>query len=142
MTAFDWTFYYAMEAIQWLDPVVCVLGLGIAVLAFLRSRKRGYLMVALYFWLAVFSLTPLNRAWRAHHTPDLSVQTREKINEAVKQATDRVLEQEGHPAPASERVNFPLGQIVLVFGLWLVARREPRREVTQLISPEILSGKP
>ena len=110
------------------NPLVQIIGLGIAVWAFLRSRKRGYLVVAIYFTLAVFSLLvlpPINRVIRAHHPPDVSEQTEQKINAAEEEAGNKVLADEGHPVLiAKQNVRFPFGSVILVFGSWLVARRE------------------
>lgn len=62
----------------------------------------------------------------ARSAPDLSEQSQQKINAAVQQAIDRVLEEEGqHYAPPKKRkVHFPFGPIVLVVGLWLIAKRD------------------
>ena len=72
----------------------------------------------------------INRAFRAHRAPTLSEQTQRKIEEAQRQAIERVLEQEGHPPPTPVRrtIYFPFGPIVLVVGLWLVAKGEPRKQ--------------
>jgi hypothetical protein len=127
----SWMFRFFIETVEWLNPIVYILGLGIAVWAFLRSHKRGYLLVAFYFALSVFSLLAMpsiNRAIRAHRPPDVSAQTQQKIDAAVKQAVDQVLAQEGHPVVvAKKNIWYPFGPIVLVAGLWLVARREPHR---------------
>ena len=109
-----------------------LIGLSIAVWAFLRCRKRGYIVIASFFALLLFSLFAMpfiNRAIRNRRPPDISEQTQRKIDEAVQQAIDRVLEQEGHPIMvAKSTLHFPLDVIVLVAGLWLIARREPRAD--------------
>lgn len=132
MTTGDWVFYYAMEAVKWLEPLLYVTGLVIAVSTFRRCRKRGYIVLAFYFVLCIFSVLAMpriNRAIRARRAPDLSRETQKKIDVAVQQAIDRVLEEEGHPAiHATGRISFPFGPLVLVTGLWLLARREPRKE--------------
>jgi hypothetical protein len=127
-------FRFFIEAIEWLNPIVFIFGSGIAVWAFLRSHKRGYLVVAFYcilFALSVFSLLAMpsiNRAIHANRPPDISTQTQQKIDAAVKEAVDQVLMQEGHPVVAAKQtIRFPFGPMVLVFGLWLVSRREPHQ---------------
>jgi hypothetical protein len=126
----SWIFPLLFEAVKWLYPLVLILGLGIAVCAFSRCRKRGYLVVAFYFALCIFNLLAMpsiNRAIQAHRKPNISEQTEKKIDEAIKEATDRVLKQEGYTfVPVKKTVNFSLGSIILVVGLWLVARREPQ----------------
>jgi hypothetical protein len=129
MTIGDSIFYYA---VPWLNPAVHIVGFGVALCAFLRCRKWGYLVVAAYFALVVFSLLAMpsiNRAIRAHYPPDVSEQTQQKIDAAVQDAIHKVLLEEGHPEgiPQKHTVRFPFGPILLVVGLWLVARREPHR---------------
>jgi len=133
--------YYLYRAIHWLSPIIHAIGLAIAIRAFLRCRKRGYLVVAAYFALCVFAIVampPINRALAARRAPDISTQTREKIDQAVNEAVDRVLAEAGHPAVAAEmNINFPFGPIVLVLGLWLIARREEITEPkVRQVSPE------
>ena len=83
------------------------------------------------FALSVFSLLAMpsiNRAIHANRPPDISTQTQQKIDAAVKEAVDQVLMQEGHPVVAAKQtIRFPFGPMVLVFGLWLVSRREPHQ---------------
>jgi hypothetical protein len=123
-------FLFFMKAVEWLNPMIYALGLGLAVWAFLRCRKCGYFVLALYFAIVLFSLLAMpsiNRAIRARRAPDISEQTQKKIDAAVQQSIDRVLEEEGHPIMAAKKtIHFPFGPIVLVVGLWLVARHEIR----------------
>jgi hypothetical protein len=129
MTINDSIICYSTRVIDWLNPAVYILGLCIAVWAFIRCRKRGYLVVAFYFALVVFQLftwPAMSRAIRAHRAPDISSQTQEKINAAIQNAIHKILVEEGHPEgiPMPHTVICPFGPILLVVGLWLVARRE------------------
>ena len=122
-------FYYAIKTIEWLNPLVFFVGLCISVWAFRRSHKRGYLVLAFYFGLVVSSLVVwprINRAIHARKPPDISEQTQQKIDASVQEAVHKVLVEEGHPegVPAKRTMHFPFGPILLVIGLWLVARRE------------------
>lgn len=130
----SWIFSFLFEAIKWLYPIVLILGLVIAVSAFSRCRKRGYLVIALYFALCVFSqfaMPSINREIQAHRKPDISEQTQQKIDAAVKQAVDKVYAEEGHPVMlAKKTVYFPFGPIILAAGLWLIARREPQNSTS------------
>lgn len=124
--------YYAAKAVDWLNPAVNLVGVCIGVWAFIRSRKCGYLVIAAYFAVVVFWLAvwpPIERTIRAHRPPDISVQLQQKINAADRAATEKVLAEEGHPEgiPYTRRIYFPIGPIVLVIGLWLVARNESHR---------------
>lgn len=129
-------FYYFVKAIEWLNPAIYLIGLSIAVWAFLRSRKCGYLMIAAYFALAVFWLVawpPIDRTIRAHQAPDISAQTRQKIDAAVEEATQKVLVEAGHPEgiPYRRTLHFPFGPTLLVVGLGLVARKEPQQPIAR-----------
>ena len=136
MNTGDWIFYYATRAIEWLNPVVYLVGLVIAVWAFRRCCKCGYLVVAVYFALSAFTLLAMpsiNRAIRAHQAPDYDAQTRQKIDAAVHDAIYKVLAEEGRPygVPARRTVRFPFGPTILVAGLWLLAKREPKNPAEQ-----------
>jgi hypothetical protein len=125
----SWMFVFFLNAVDFLKPAVNLIGLGVAIWAFLRCRKRGYLVIALYFGLVLFSLfvmPSINRVYRAHHQPDITEQEQQKMNAAVQQAIDQVITEEGHPVAAPLKVNFEIGPMVLVAGLWLIARKEPR----------------
>jgi hypothetical protein len=124
----NWMWSLFVEIGNWLQPVVYIMGLGIAAWAFLRCRKPGYLVLGIYFALVVFWLLAGVDVWKAiwdHQTSDISKQTRQKIELADRQATDQVLkDQSYHSIPAATHIYFPLGPIVLVAGVWLLARRE------------------
>lgn len=119
--------HYIIQAINWLEPIIEMLGLCIAVWAFLRCRKRAYLIIALYFVLMLF-MAPISRMIRNHRGPTVSEQTREKISEAVKEATDRVLVEQGYPKIVQkENIRIPFGSILLVLGVWLLAKNETNK---------------
>jgi len=127
------------HAIEWLNPVVQAVGLAVAIWAFRSCRKLGYLVVAFYFALALFSLLvmpTINRAIRERRGSDISEQTQQKINVAVQQTIDRVMSEEGHPVmPAKMTIRhyFPFGSIILVAGLWLIARQDFREHQSNLV---------
>jgi hypothetical protein len=120
---------FLWNAIDWLNPIVYIAGLAVAVWAFRCCRQWGYLVVGFYFLLVLFTLfamPSINRAIQARSAPELSVQTQQKINAAVQQAIDRVLQEEGqsYTPPHKRTVRFPFGPLVLVLGLWLIAKRD------------------
>jgi hypothetical protein len=120
---------FLWNAIDWLNPIVYVAGLAVAVWAFRYCRRWGYLVVGFYFVLglfALFAMPTIRRAIQARNAPSLSEQTQQKIDAAVRQAIDRVLEEEGqlYAPPQKQTVNFPFGPLVLVTGLWLIAKRD------------------
>ena len=133
--------HYILQALDWLEPLTFALGASVGFWAFRRCRKIGYLVVAIYFCLAVFSVLALPRIkaeLRARRTPTQSQETQRKINAAVSEAIDRVMREDGAPPGAAERdIRFPLGPLVLVLGVWLLARRE-----TCVSRSDMVSGSP
>lgn len=120
---------FLWNAIDWLNPIVYVAGVAVAVWGFRYCRRWGYLVVGFYFVLglfALFAMPTIRRAIQARNEPSLSEQTTQKIDAAVRQAIDRVLEEEGqsYAPPQKQTVRFPFGPLVLVVGLWLIARRD------------------
>lgn len=130
--------HYILQALDWMEPLASALGAGVGFWAFRRCRKVGYLLVALYFCFGVFSLVALPRikaAMDARRTPTLSEATQQKINAAVREAIDRVVREEGaQPGVAERNIRFPLGPLVLVLGVWLLARRETRTDRGNVIA--------
>jgi hypothetical protein len=122
-----WLFDFSITTIKWLNPAILLAGLGIATWAFYRCRKWGYLLLAFYFALAAFELLAMPAIY-AHRQPSLSEQTEQKIAVATQEAIHKILVEEGLSYPPRTRnISFPLGQILLVGGLWLLARRETPR---------------
>ena len=110
--------------LKWINPVVHIAGLAVAVWAYSVTRKRGYLLVALYFLLAVVSLTVIPainnaryRRWQAEHTDTW------EASEAYFREL-KILEQK-YPRPYAgwQRVSIPipLGAVILVAGIWVLA---------------------
>ena len=117
------------ELLRWLHPLVYVVGFCVAVWAFQKCRKRGYIVIAAFFALAVYSLVAapfVNRVIETHRKPDISMETRKKLNDAIHETTRKVLAEAGNPliAAAPRNVDFPLGSVLLVTGLWLLAMKE------------------
>ena len=133
-------------AIDWLEPAAYLLGLAIAIWAFYRCHKRGYILVGVYFALAVFTLLvmpSINRMIAQGRTPVISEVTAQKMGQAEQEAADRVLEEAGSPPICAVRnVNFPLGPILLVTGLWLIARREKSPEPSPSPNSSPATGSP
>jgi type II secretory pathway component PulM len=123
MTVDDLTFY----VFKWLNTVVYLAGLCIAVWAFRRCRKRAYLVVGVYFALVLFAWhvwPPISRTIYAHRTPS---KTEQAYDAAVQKGIRQALAEAGNPPPPPYRMNIQIAPMVLVFGLWLLARREPHR---------------
>ena len=121
--------YGGLRAVIWLTPVTHMVGMAIAVWAWRATRKAGYIIVAVYFLLAIFGKTfpaflsvvsRRSKAQVALTPPQQQEYTREMI------ALDKRYFPVGHPV--LQTILFPLGPIVLVTGLWLVARRDAKRQ--------------
>ena len=123
-----------MRIVNWLfyseHVVVYAIGLAVCVWAYRKHRATGYLLLAAYFLFSLSTLTILpvitnvqRCAWFAHHQ--------------LSPATDKAYSEESLALykkyyPAGFPPNFsrwvPELPIVLIVGLWLVARREPRKD--------------
>ncbi len=132
----DWGFYYFMKAVEWLNPLVYLIGFGISVWAYNISRKSGYAIIAGYCLLAVFSLTvgPTIQNWVYER-----MQSRDGITQEAREGFTReslVLEEKYFPSHLPRRarviINFPLGPIILVLGLWTLAKCEARQSAERM----------
>ena len=120
---------FLWSAIEWLNPIVYIVGLAVAVWAFRCCRRWGYLLVGFYFLLVLFTLfamPSINRAIQVRIVPELSERPEQNVSAAGQQAIDRVPQEKAQAhaqAPPQQRtVRFPFGPLVLVLGLWLIAR--------------------
>ena len=131
-------FQFLLNASGWLDPIVHVAGLVLMAWAFGRSGKRGYLVVGCYFMLVLLSpllMPAVKDAFSKRSGPGIPREARAKMDAAIQQAINRVLEEAGHPVMAARMgVSIPVGPILLVGGLWIVARREARRDREQPVA--------
>ena len=131
---------YILQALDWLEPLTFALGAVVGFWGFRRCRKIGYLIVAVYFCLGLFSLLAMpriNAELRARRTPTQSDETQRKIDAAMSEAMERVMREEGEsfqPPPMERSIRFPFGPLVLVLGVWLLARREPRVPRSDMVS--------
>ena len=123
-----------MRIINWLfyseHVVVYVIGLAVCVWAYRKHSGTGYLLLAAYFLFQVSALTVLpaimsaqEKNWYTQH--QLSPETDKAYSEEVL-ALHKKYYPSGFPPNFSHWV--PELPIVLIVGLWLVARREPRKD--------------
>jgi hypothetical protein len=134
MTIPDWFGYKALKAILWLNPLAHVVGLAISIWAWRVTRKTGYIVVGLYFVLALLGKTfpgVLRVVSGSTKAPALTAaQTQEYTREMT--AVDKRYYPAGHPV--AQTVVFPLGPIVLVAGLWILAKRDTQQQTQQTAS--------
>jgi len=128
----DWLGYAALKAILWLNPLAHVAGLAIAVWAWRATRKAGYIVVVAYFLLAAFNRTlPAIIRVVSGRPPAQAALTPQQKQEYARElvALDKRYFPLGHPVVRT--ILFPLGPIVLVTGLWMVAKRDAKRQAAQ-----------
>lgn len=128
MTASDWFWYLLTLGIDWLNPIVYAIGLVVAISAYRRGRKKGYIAIAVFFALAVYAYTlaPHVNSFLTRNFWPQPVPTDEQTK-AFNQKLEMLYEKYNpHPTAAPRNVSFPLGPIILVAGLWSVARREKK----------------
>ena len=114
---------------QWLSPAVHLLGLIIGIWAFRKCHKKGYIVISVYFGLALFSLIAMpkiNRMLAKQNSVQISAEAQEKLSQEINEVYQRYYEEtEGASAqPMTLNLKFPLGPIILVSGLWILARKE------------------
>ena len=128
-----------MPTFTWLNAVtapVYLVGLAVAVWAYRVSKRPGYLVIAAYFVVAICTWTVLPginaarfRAWESRQPPPTEADegyNKDVLALSLKYYPPSRSHRPGPPRPL--HVGFPFGPILLVTGLWLLARREPRKE--------------
>jgi hypothetical protein len=122
----DWVSYLASEGCRLLTPVLFVIGLAVSLLAYRKRRQLGFFILAMYFLLAFGSLTLfpwINRTFfrRRQELPPKVAQEFYREMDAL----EKKYYPNGSPYPSSS-INFPLGNILLVIGVWALAKKEVR----------------
>ncbi len=143
MTIPDWFGYKALKAILWLNPLLHVAGLAISVWAWRATRKTGYIVVALYFVLALLGKSTPAVLRVVSGPPNAPALTTQQTQEYTREMTavDKRYFPAGHPV--AQTVVFPLGAIVLVAGLWVLAKRDTKQRAQQTTSAaDTSSGQP
>jgi hypothetical protein len=129
MNPIDWFFVNSPKIMHWFELLLYLIGLGVSLWAYRQSRKRGYLLLGLYVFFCICTLSVLPAIGRAirqrwHSQHELSPEAREQF-----QREYETLYQKYYPSAPSAmtlKVSFPLGTIILVSGIWVLARRESR----------------
>ena len=120
--------YYLIEAIDWLNPIVSIVGLIVSIWAFRKFRKEGYILISAYFALAAFNLLAvpkINQAIAEKQPPAIPQNIQERIDQEIEEVYERIFEEEGIlPMAETRTISFPIETILLVAGLWLVAKHE------------------
>ncbi len=117
-----------ITAIDWLCPFVHFLGFIVAAGAFRKCGKKGYIIIALYFALVLFShlaMPRINRIIAKKREENSSQETEIRLDEKIRKVQQEFWEDENNqPSIYVRNLNFPFGSILLVSGLWLIARNE------------------
>jgi hypothetical protein len=131
----DWGSHYLIVAVRWLDPLLQLIGLGISIWAYRVSRKAGYLIVAAYFFLAACSLTVIPKIrhalYQRRHPPiEISREMQEKYASELMALSQKYYPSDLRPVERLN-INFPLGSILLITGIWLLAKDEAKRSAVR-----------
>ena len=129
MTFSDQLYHYAISVIRWIDPLIYILGLWIAIWAFRRCGKKAYLVLAFYFGLVLFSLLVLPHIKRAIYEqrhPPMPDPMQAKMDQYILDAIRKFHKKEGYPeihADLVDKVGINLAPMLLVAGLWLLSKK-------------------
>jgi len=120
--------------LDWTTPIVHGIGVAVAAWAYRLTRETGYMLIIVYFTLAfmVAVTAPYLRARSAMYFP-----YSEDVQQRLDEATEEILGEAVHTKILPVTYYFPLGNIILVTGLFLIARNEKRRNAEQgdVLSP-------
>lgn len=114
--------------LDWITPIANAIGAAVALWAYRKSRKLGYSLIAAYFLLAVLVAVtaPILRARSAKYSPYPA-----EVQEQLSNATEEILGGEIHTEILPVTYYFPIGNIILVAGLFLLARNEKNKKAEQ-----------
>jgi hypothetical protein len=134
----DSAVYFVVRASEWLNPIVHLIGLAVCVWAYRVCRKRAYLVVAAYFLLAAGGLLfgPMIKRTLAERSPalePLSAEAEQRYQEEFMALCEKYYPSTGEmPALRAHPIDieFPLGPIILVSGLWMLAKWD-RKKITE-----------
>ena len=103
---------------QWLFPVVHIIGLAIAIWAFRKSKKKGYIVIAIFFALSIFShvaMPKIKRSISKQETTSISDKKRKEMDQEINEIYHRYYEVEGlEPKMASIKIRIPFGESSLL----------------------------
>jgi hypothetical protein len=116
-----------------LNPAIHAAGVVVCIWAFMKCRKGGYLLVGSYYFLVVCNLIlapSINQAIQEY-------QHRRKPERALSKEAQQQYGQElaalhakyfpESPGPGIEsRISYPIGPIILLLGVWFLARHESK----------------
>ncbi|HUI07330.1 MAG TPA: hypothetical protein VL486_10040 [Verrucomicrobiae bacterium] len=138
----DWLGYKALRVFLLLNPLIYVAGLAISIWAWRATRKTGYIIVALYFVLAVLGKSFLPFLRVTSDSPRTVALTPQQQQEYTREmtATDKRYFPAGHPV--TRTVVFPLGSLVLVAGLWVLAKRDVKHHAELTTSTTAAPSRP
>jgi len=121
--------FYLLRSIEWLNPIIYLAGLVICIRAYKNCRKCGYLILAIYFFIVTADLIfgPTIRRALAERSQSKSKLSTEAERQYRQEFT--ALNQKYFPSgqTVSHKVNFPLGPIILVAGVWMLAKRDSKK---------------
>lgn len=119
-----------LRLIEVLQPVTYLAGLFVAIRYFRKHGKPVFVLLLVYFALGVYSHTlarHVDRFFMSRSSTEILQEQLDRYEAYQKEAEDLHLKHfgtaTGHTATAIKRIQFPLGQILLVTTLFLLGRR-------------------
>ena len=127
-----------LKLIEGLWPVTYLAGLLVTIAYFRKHGKAVFVLLLIYFALGVYSHTlarHVDRFFMSRSVTEISQEQIDKYEAHQKEAEDLYIKHfgtaPGHTATAVKRIQFPLGQILLVSTLFLLGRRMKQKTPNQ-----------
>jgi len=129
-----------LKLIEALWPVTYLAGLLVTVAFFRKHGRPVFVLLLLYFALGVYSHTLARHVDRFFMTRSVTAISQEQLDQYEayqKESEDLHIKHfgtaPGHTATAVRRIQFPLGQILLVTTLFLLGRRMKQETPNQAV---------
>jgi Zn-dependent protease with chaperone function len=127
------------SALYWSWPVLLVIGIIVSVKTLLKTGMKAYWFFILYFVLALYESTGavyvnqwIREVQQGQHDPEIKaqeIQIQEEISAIYRRHNIP-------PSPTAHNVAMPIGQLILVTGMWFVAKKAPNHRSENTLSPE------
>ncbi|NLB65871.1 MAG: hypothetical protein GX803_05320 [Lentisphaerae bacterium] len=128
------------KLIEGLWPVTYLTGLFVTIAYFRKHGKPVFVLLLIYFALGVYSHTlarHVDRFFMSRSAAEISQAQLDKYEAYQKETEDLYLKHfgtaPGHTATAVGRIQFPLGQILLVLILFLLGRQMKQKTPNQAL---------
>jgi len=128
-----------LKLIEGLWPVTYLLGLLVAIAYFRQHGKHVFVLLLIYFALGIYSQTlvrHVDKFFMSRSAAEISQAQFDKYEAYQKEAEELYFKHFGtafdHTVTAVRRIQFPLGQMLLVLTLFLLGRRMKQKKPNQV----------